>query len=59
MRNQNNLHALQLERLRRDIREGLDSGPARRWRRVARAFDLAGTIDTMGAPSLRSLQGWV
>ena len=31
MKNQNELHAQQLERLRRDIREGLDSGPARPW----------------------------
>jgi hypothetical protein len=31
MKNQNALHALQLERLRRNIREGLDSGPARPW----------------------------
>jgi hypothetical protein len=31
MKNQNELHALQPERLRRDIRKGLDSGPARPW----------------------------
>jgi antitoxin ParD1/3/4 len=31
MERQNKLYALQLERLRRDIREGLDSGPARPW----------------------------
>ena len=31
METQNELHALQLERLRRDIREGLESGPARPW----------------------------
>jgi hypothetical protein len=31
MKNQNELHTPQLERLRRDIREGLDSGPAHRW----------------------------
>jgi antitoxin ParD1/3/4 len=31
MKNQNELRILQLERLRRDIREGLDSGPARPW----------------------------
>jgi antitoxin ParD1/3/4 len=31
MERQNELHALQLERLRRDIREGLDSGPVRPW----------------------------
>jgi Arc/MetJ-type ribon-helix-helix transcriptional regulator len=29
MKNQNELHTRQLERLRRDIHEGLDSGPAR------------------------------
>ena len=29
MKNQNELHTLQLERLRQAIREGLDSGPAR------------------------------
>src|SRR5271156_2767754 len=36
------------------IRESVvsDSG------RVAQAFDFAGTINTVGAPSLRSLQGW-
>jgi antitoxin ParD1/3/4 len=28
---QDELRSLQLERLRRDIREGLDSGPARPW----------------------------
>ena len=31
METQNELHALQLERLRRDIREGLESGPPRTW----------------------------
>jgi antitoxin ParD1/3/4 len=31
METQNELHALQLERLRRDIRQGLESGPPRRW----------------------------
>jgi antitoxin ParD1/3/4 len=31
MKNQNELHALKLERLRHDIHEGLDSGPARPW----------------------------
>jgi antitoxin ParD1/3/4 len=31
MESQDALHALQLERLRRDIREGLESGPARPW----------------------------
>jgi antitoxin ParD1/3/4 len=31
MKNQNELHTRKLERLRRDIREGLDSGPARPW----------------------------
>jgi antitoxin ParD1/3/4 len=31
MEKHNELHTLQLERLRRDIREGLDSGPARPW----------------------------
>jgi hypothetical protein len=31
MKNQNELQTSPLERLRRDIREGLDSGPARRW----------------------------
>jgi antitoxin ParD1/3/4 len=31
MKNQNELHALRLGRLRQDIREGLDSGPARPW----------------------------
>jgi antitoxin ParD1/3/4 len=31
MKNQNELHTLHLERLRRDIHEGLDSGPARPW----------------------------
>ena len=31
MERQNELHTLQLERLRRDIHEGLDSGPARPW----------------------------
>ncbi len=31
MEAQNELHALQLERLRRDIREGLESGPPRSW----------------------------
>ena len=31
METQNELHALQLERLRRDIREGLESGPPRPW----------------------------
>jgi antitoxin ParD1/3/4 len=31
MKNANELHVLRLERLRRDIREGLDSGPARPW----------------------------
>jgi antitoxin ParD1/3/4 len=31
MEEQNELHALQLERLRRDIREGLESGPPRPW----------------------------
>jgi antitoxin ParD1/3/4 len=31
METQNELHALQLERLRRDIREGLESGPTRTW----------------------------
>ena len=31
MERQNELHALQLERLRSDIRQGLESGPARPW----------------------------
>jgi antitoxin ParD1/3/4 len=31
METQNELHALQLERLRRDIREGLESGQPRPW----------------------------
>jgi antitoxin ParD1/3/4 len=31
METQNELHALQLERLRRDIRQGLESGPPRPW----------------------------
>jgi len=31
METQNELHTLQLERLRRDIREGLESGPSRPW----------------------------
>jgi antitoxin ParD1/3/4 len=31
METQNELHALQLERLRLDIRQGLESGPARPW----------------------------
>jgi antitoxin ParD1/3/4 len=31
MERQNELHALQLERLRQDICEWLDSGPARPW----------------------------
>jgi antitoxin ParD1/3/4 len=31
METQNELHALQLERLRRDVREGLESGPPRPW----------------------------
>jgi len=31
METQNELQALQLERLRRDIREGLESGPPRPW----------------------------
>ncbi len=31
MERHNELHSLQLERLRRHIREGLDSGPARPW----------------------------
>jgi antitoxin ParD1/3/4 len=31
MDTRNELHNLRLERLRRDIREGLDSGPARPW----------------------------
>jgi antitoxin ParD1/3/4 len=31
MERHNELHALQLERLRRDIREGLDSGSALPW----------------------------
>jgi antitoxin ParD1/3/4 len=31
LKNQNKLHVLRLNRLRRDIREGLDSGPARPW----------------------------
>jgi hypothetical protein len=31
MKNQNESHTLQLERRRRDIHEGLDSGPARPW----------------------------
>ncbi len=31
METQNELHALQLERLRHDIRQGLESGPARPW----------------------------
>jgi antitoxin ParD1/3/4 len=31
METQNELHALQLERLQRDIRQGLESGPARPW----------------------------
>ncbi len=32
MERQNELYALQLERLRHDIRQGLDSGPARPWK---------------------------
>jgi len=32
METQNELHALQLERLRRDIRQGLESGSPRPWR---------------------------
>jgi antitoxin ParD1/3/4 len=31
METQNELHALQLERLRRDIRQGVESGPSRPW----------------------------
>ena len=31
METQNELHALQLERLRGDIRQGLESGPPRPW----------------------------
>jgi antitoxin ParD1/3/4 len=31
MEERNELHALQLERLRSDIRQGLDSGPPRPW----------------------------
>ena len=31
MKNQSELHTLRVERLRRDIREGLDSGTARPW----------------------------
>jgi antitoxin ParD1/3/4 len=31
METQNELHSLQLERLRRDIRQGLESGPPRSW----------------------------
>jgi antitoxin ParD1/3/4 len=31
MEEQNELHVLQLERLRRDIREGMESGPPRPW----------------------------
>jgi antitoxin ParD1/3/4 len=31
METQNELHALQLERLRRDIHEGMESGPPRPW----------------------------
>jgi len=31
MEEQNEMHALQLERLRRDIRQGLESGPPRPW----------------------------
>jgi antitoxin ParD1/3/4 len=31
METQNELHALQLERLRREIRQGLESGPPRPW----------------------------
>jgi hypothetical protein len=31
LKNQNKLYVLRLNRLRRDIREGLDSGPARPW----------------------------
>jgi antitoxin ParD1/3/4 len=31
METQNEIHALQLERLRRDVREGLESGPPRPW----------------------------
>jgi len=31
MERQSELQALQLERLRRDIRQGLESGPARPW----------------------------
>lgn len=31
METQNELHALQLERLRSDIRQGLDSGPPHPW----------------------------
>jgi antitoxin ParD1/3/4 len=31
METQNELHALQLERLRRDIRQGLESGPPQPW----------------------------
>ena len=31
MERHNELHALQLERLRSDIRQGLDSGPAHPW----------------------------
>jgi antitoxin ParD1/3/4 len=35
MQTQDELRALKLEQLRRDIREGLDSGPARPWRAAA------------------------
>jgi antitoxin ParD1/3/4 len=31
METQNELHALQLERLRHDVRQGLESGPPRPW----------------------------
>ena len=31
METQNELHALQLERLRRDVHQGLESGPPRPW----------------------------
>jgi antitoxin ParD1/3/4 len=31
MEERNELHSLQLERLRRDVREGLESGPPRPW----------------------------
>jgi len=34
METQNELHALQLERLRREIRQGLESGPPRPWSMV-------------------------